>query len=43
MCFCLQDYLTDKDFERILGSTRAEFELLPKWKQNELKKKAGLF
>lgn len=39
----LQDYLTDRDFERLLGMSRSEFNLLPKWRQNDIKKKAGLF
>uniref|UniRef100_A0A674PCZ0 Villin like n=1 Tax=Takifugu rubripes TaxID=31033 RepID=A0A674PCZ0_TAKRU len=43
LSFCLQDHLTDKDFEGLLGMSRSEFERLPKWRQNELKKKAGLF
>ncbi|XP_056868719.1 villin-1 isoform X2 [Takifugu flavidus] len=38
-----EDHLTDKNFEGLLGTSRLEFERLPKWRQNELKKKAGLF
>lgn len=38
-----EDYLSDVDFENILGTTRADFRRLPKWRQNDLKKKAGLF
>lgn len=38
-----EDYLSDGDFENILGTTRADFHRLPKWRQNDLKKKAGLF
>ncbi|XP_069559559.1 LOW QUALITY PROTEIN: villin-1 [Brachyistius frenatus] len=38
-----EDYLSDLDFESVLGSTRADFLRLPKWRQNDLKKKAGLF
>uniref|UniRef100_A0A3Q3QCL8 HP domain-containing protein n=1 Tax=Monopterus albus TaxID=43700 RepID=A0A3Q3QCL8_MONAL len=36
-------YLTDVDFENLLGTRRADFLRLPKWRQNDLKKKAGLF
>ncbi|KAM7390420.1 hypothetical protein PAMA_008538 [Pampus argenteus] len=36
-------YLSDVDFETLLGTTRADFQRLPKWRQNDLKKKAGLF
>ena len=39
----MEDYLTDKDFEKILGVTRREFLALQQWKQLELKKKAELF
>ncbi|CAN9506309.1 unnamed protein product [Ophioblennius macclurei] len=38
-----EDYLSDLNFQRLLGTDRAEFERLPKWRQNDLKKKAGLF
>uniref|UniRef100_A0A669D126 Villin like n=1 Tax=Oreochromis niloticus TaxID=8128 RepID=A0A669D126_ORENI len=38
-----EDYLSDQDFENLLGSTRADFQRLPKWRQNDLKKKAGIF
>lgn len=43
LCLCLQDYLADRDFERLLGMSRLEFQRLPKWRQNDIKKKAGLF
>ncbi|XP_065114195.1 advillin isoform X2 [Paramisgurnus dabryanus] len=36
-------YLSDADFESLLGCTRNDFQRLPKWRQNDLKKKAGLF
>uniref|UniRef100_A0A7N6BYH3 HP domain-containing protein n=1 Tax=Anabas testudineus TaxID=64144 RepID=A0A7N6BYH3_ANATE len=36
-------YLSDLDFENLLGTKRADFQRLPKWRQNDLKKKAGLF
>uniref|UniRef100_H3D5C6 Villin like n=1 Tax=Tetraodon nigroviridis TaxID=99883 RepID=H3D5C6_TETNG len=38
-----EDYLADRDFERLLGMSRLEFQRLPKWRQNDIKKKAGLF
>uniref|UniRef100_A0A3B5A530 Villin like n=1 Tax=Stegastes partitus TaxID=144197 RepID=A0A3B5A530_9TELE len=38
-----EDYLSDVDFENLLGTTRADFHRLPKWRQSDLKKKAGLF
>uniref|UniRef100_A0A672GH59 Villin-like n=1 Tax=Salarias fasciatus TaxID=181472 RepID=A0A672GH59_SALFA len=38
-----EDYLSELDFERLLGTSRAEFTNMPKWRQNDLKKKAGLF
>ncbi|KAJ4925357.1 hypothetical protein JOQ06_018089 [Pogonophryne albipinna] len=38
-----EDYLSDKDFENLLGTTRADFKRLPKWRQSDMKKKAGLF
>uniref|UniRef100_A0AAX7V8Z9 HP domain-containing protein n=1 Tax=Astatotilapia calliptera TaxID=8154 RepID=A0AAX7V8Z9_ASTCA len=38
-----EDYLSDLDFENLLSTTRADFQRLPKWRQNDLKKKAGIF
>ncbi|XP_072306986.1 villin-1 [Eucyclogobius newberryi] len=38
-----EDYLSDVDFEAVLGTNRADFQRLPKWRQNDMKKKAGLF
>ncbi|XP_051969503.1 villin-1-like isoform X2 [Xyrauchen texanus] len=38
-----EDCLNDTEFENLLGCTRADFQRLPKWRQNDLKKKAGLF
>ncbi|XP_041824658.1 villin-1 [Melanotaenia boesemani] len=38
-----EDYLSDVDFRDLLGTSRSEFRDLPKWRQNDLKKKAGLF
>ncbi|KAL2085121.1 hypothetical protein ACEWY4_018441 [Coilia grayii] len=39
----LEDYLSDADFENLLGCTRPDFQRLPRWRQNNLKKKAGLY
>jgi len=36
-------YLADKEFEEVFGMTKKEFEAVPKWKQGELRKKAGIF
>jgi len=36
-------YLSDADFEKVLGSPRGVFNILKPWKQNQLKKAAGLF
>ncbi|XP_068603826.1 villin-1 [Brachionichthys hirsutus] len=38
-----EDRLSDADFENLLGTCRADFRRLPKWRQTDLKKKAGLF
>ncbi|XP_061522540.1 villin-1 isoform X1 [Phycodurus eques] len=38
-----ENFLSDDDFERLLGMGRLEFQRLAIWRQNELKKKAGLF
>ncbi|CAM4722406.1 hypothetical protein PO909_017064 [Leuciscus waleckii] len=38
-----EDLLTDAEFENLLGCSRDNFQRLPKWRQNDLKKKAGLF
>ncbi|KAM8881902.1 villin-1 isoform 2-T2 [Synchiropus picturatus] len=36
-------YLSDEDFENVIGTSRADFLRLPKWRQDDLKKKAGIF
>uniref|UniRef100_G3NGU6 Villin like n=1 Tax=Gasterosteus aculeatus aculeatus TaxID=481459 RepID=G3NGU6_GASAC len=41
--YCQSDHLTDAAFENLLGTTRSDFKRLPKWRQSDLKKKAGLF
>ncbi|KAM3860692.1 advillin [Diretmus argenteus] len=38
-----EDYLSDGDFENLLGTNRSDFQRLPKWRQSDLKKKAGLY
>ncbi|XP_041669918.1 villin-1 isoform X2 [Cheilinus undulatus] len=38
-----EDFLSDEDFQNLLGTTRSDFLRLPKWRQTDLKKKAGLF
>ena len=39
----LEQMLSDDEFVKTLGMSRAEFNALPKWKQNNKKKEAGLF
>ncbi|KAG7272467.1 hypothetical protein CRUP_009019, partial [Coryphaenoides rupestris] len=36
-------YLSNMDFENLLGTNRADFLRLPSWRQGDMKKKAGLF
>ncbi|XP_037135577.1 villin-1 isoform X1 [Syngnathus acus] len=38
-----ENFLSDADFEQLLGMGRLEFQRLAEWRQKELKKKAGLF
>ena len=38
-----EKYLSDSDFEGILGISKSEFASMPKWKQVNLKKEVGLF
>lgn len=38
-----EQYLSDAEFLQVLGSPRGDFEKLKGWKQNQLKKAAGLF
>jgi len=38
-----EQYLSDTEFEKVLGSPRGVFNNLKPWKQNQLKKAAGLF
>jgi len=39
----LETYLSDSDFQTVLGYSRSEFYLQPKWKRKNLIRKAGLF
>ncbi|KAI4902371.1 hypothetical protein NFI96_025871, partial [Prochilodus magdalenae] len=39
----LEIYLSDEDFEKALEMTRSEYEVLPGWKQVNVKKAKGLF
>jgi len=39
----LETYLSDSDFKSVLGYSRSDFYLQPKWKRKDLKRKAGLF
>ncbi|KAK6490195.1 villin-1 [Huso huso] len=38
-----EDFLSDADFEDLLGTTRSEFSTMPAWRQKHLKKTSGLF
>ena len=38
-----EQYLSDAEFEKVLGSPRSQFNALKPWKQQQLKKAAGLF
>lgn len=40
---CREAYLSDDEFARVLGVSRADFAALRPWKQRELKIRAGLF
>lgn len=39
----LQTYLTEGEFKQVFGVTLEEFEGMPKWRQNDLKQRMGLF
>lgn len=39
----LEDYLSDDDFKKLLDMSRVEFNALPNWKQQNLKKRKDLF
>ena len=36
-------YLRDDEFEKVFGMSKAEFHMMPKWKQHGAKKKVDLF
>ncbi|XP_069792340.1 villin-1-like [Narcine bancroftii] len=38
-----EEYLSEKDFERIFNTTRTKFNVMPEWKQKNLKKAKGMF
>ncbi|KAF0698850.1 hypothetical protein As57867_010487, partial [Aphanomyces stellatus] len=38
-----ESYLSDADFKTVFGQTRAEFDAMPKWKQQAKKKEVRLF
>ena len=42
-CDVSQAYLSDDDFLSVFGKTKEAFYTMPKWKQDLLKKKQGLF
>lgn len=39
----LEFYITDEEFEEVVGMTRDEFATLPGWKQSNIKKEVGLY
>lgn len=39
----MESYLTDEEFQEVLGMRKDEFYNLPSWKQSTLKKSSGLF
>lgn len=39
----LQTYLTEEDFQEVFGISVFEYKALPKWKQDNLKKKVDLY
>jgi len=38
-----EDYLSDEEFVKVFGMDRGEFKKKPKWKQQEDKKRVGLY
>lgn len=40
---CREAFLSDQDFVHALGVSKEQFYMLPRWKQSELKRGAGLF
>jgi hypothetical protein len=39
----MEKYLTDADFQKVFGQSRAQFDALPAWKKESLKKSKKLF
>jgi hypothetical protein len=39
----LEKYLSDEEFQKVLGVTRDQFEAFPGWKKIDTKKKKKLF
>lgn len=39
----LENYLSDAEFEMALGVSQSDFDLMPQWKQTNLKRERGLF
>jgi hypothetical protein len=38
-----EDYLSDEEFQKVLGMSKDKFPTLPEWRRADLKKKAGLY
>ena len=38
-----EQYLSDAEFEQVMGSPRGEFNQMKPWKQSQIKKAKGLF
>ena len=36
-------YMTDEEFEKVMGMNKDKYKELKKWKQEDIKKKVGLF
>ena len=43
MQYFLQTYLTEEDFLEVFGISVHDYKAMPKWKQDNLKKKVDLF
>jgi Villin headpiece domain len=41
--YVLQSYLSDEEFENVFHMTRTEFEKIPQWKRENLKRDAYLY
>jgi len=40
---CRENYLSEEDFLKVFGSTRAEYSAMPQWKRVQKKRATGLF